>query len=245
MEPRTEQASSPAVSARTPSANTLSGPAGEGVAPQPRRAATATSSGQHSAHNSATDDIKAEQDSMDEDTLRHKTPAAAVATPSSQQHKEQPPHLHGSRPAKLPTPPPFPSKHDDASSGSSNNSSDIAASDSTASASSLAVENNPDYIALTSALSLLLNQRKVACNDLVHLKKLKTNALNDPERFLSDLRRTGRLPNVPKMQRIVRAPVVSWKSYGIENVHLDHQIARGLVDKTPVLTPIRLFDDKN
>lgn len=114
-----------------------------------------------------------------------------------------------------------------------------------ASTTPIDVETNPDYIALTSALSLLINQRSVACNDLIQLKKLKTEALGNPEKFLAGLRRSGgKLAGAPKMQRIVRAPIVLWKSYGIENVHLDHQLARGLVDRQPVLTPIRLFDDK-
>lgn len=156
-------------------------------------------------------------------------------TPQSQQPMASPRNPQAVVPAKLPTPPPHPtpSAKTDSSTPSSSSSSTID------------VETNPDYIALTSALSLLLTQRSVACNDLVQLKKLKAEALSNPEKFLAGLRRTGKLPNVPKMQRIVRAPIVSWKTYGIENVHLDHQLARGLVDRTPALTPIRIFDDQN
>lgn len=143
-------------------------------------------------------------------------------------------------PAKLPTPPP-----QSASSESSETNTPGAWAPPGQSSSTLDVETNPDYIALTSALSLLLTQRSVACNDLIQLKKLKTEALDNPEQFVAGLRRTGKLPRVPKMQRIVRAPMVSWKTYDIENVHLDHQLARGLVDRQPALTPIRLFDDQN
>lgn len=106
------------------------------------------------------------------------------------------------------------------------------------------VETNPDYIALTSALSLLQTQRSVACNDLIQLKKLKSDALETPELFLTTLRRTGKLHNAPKMQRIARAPMVSWKKYGIENtVVLDHHLSRGLVERQPAFNPVKLFDD--
>lgn len=143
-------------------------------------------------------------------------------------------------PAKLPTPPPR-----SASSENSETNTPGAWAPPGQSSATIDVETNPDYIALTSALSLLLTQRSVACNDLIQLKKLKAEALDNPEQFVAGLRRTGKLPRVPKMQRIVRAPMVSWKTYDIENVHLDHQLARGLVDRQPALTPIRLFDDQN
>lgn len=107
------------------------------------------------------------------------------------------------------------------------------------------VETNVDYIALTSALSLLRTQRSVACNDLIQLKKLKTDALENPDIFITSLRRTGKLQNVPKMQRITRAPIVSWKNYGIESTVLDHHLTRGLVERQPAFSPVRLFDDQD
>lgn len=107
------------------------------------------------------------------------------------------------------------------------------------------VETNPDYIALTSALSLLQTQRSVACNDLIQLKKLKSDALEMPELFVASLKRTGKLQNVPKMQRITRAPIISWKKYRIENAVLDHRLARGLVERQSVFNPVRLFDDQS
>ena len=186
-----------------------------------------------------------------------KTPPKTAATSPSSFSEELSQPVSNTQtiiPAKLPTPPPQPQVQSQQSTGATPtqgskslpkqqqqqqqppDGSTIPSAD---------VETNPDYIALTSALSLLLTQRSVACNDLIQLKKLKTEALDDPEKFLAGLRRTGKLPNVPKMQRIVRAPMVSWKTYGMENVHLDHQLARGLVDRQPSLTPVRLFDDQN
>lgn len=153
-------------------------------------------------------------------------PKTTVTSPSNDYNEECKSHTE----TDLPTPPP--QNHPSPPSSFSN--SDL--------------ETNPDYIALTSTLSLLLTQRSNACQDLIQLQNLKREALENPEEFLDRLRRTGgtqTIPNIPKMQRIVRAPVVSWKSYGIENVHLDHRLARGLVDRQPVLTPVRLFDDKN
>lgn len=105
------------------------------------------------------------------------------------------------------------------------------------------VETNPDYVALTCALSLLQAQRAVTFNDLISLKKQKADALGNPALFINALRRTGGLEDIPKMQTITRAPRVSWKKYGIEASVLEHHLSRGLVDRQPVASPITLFDD--
>lgn len=108
------------------------------------------------------------------------------------------------------------------------------------------LDNNPDYIALTSALSLLQTQRTRARNDIVQLNKLKTEALADPTRFVTELKKTGHIQNAPEMQAIVRTPLISWNQYGLDNQEtkmLEYQIRKGIVEhEHPPFSQVRLFD---
>lgn len=54
---------------------------------------------------------------------------------------------------------------------------------------SLALRNNPDYSCLLKTLVLLEAQRIKACNDIETLIDLKEEALNEPTKFVNELRR--------------------------------------------------------
>lgn len=126
------------------------------------------------------------------------------------------------------------------------------------------VQDNPDYIALTSALSLLQMQLQIAQNDIVTLRNLKMDAMSNPEQFLLHLK-SNTNPNatstndtsrglksmIPSMQRIVKIPLISWDKYGIDNSSLDAQIKKGVVDRLDdydnenngaLFSQVRLFD---
>ncbi len=48
-------------------------------------------------------------------------------------------------------------------------------------------DNNPDVLALKSAIAVLLNQAKTATNDIATLERIKSRALDDPNAFLQAL----------------------------------------------------------
>lgn len=108
------------------------------------------------------------------------------------------------------------------------------------------LENNPDYLALSSALSLLQAQRDRARNDIVQLSKLKAEALINPESFIANLKRTGKIKDAPQMQTIVRTPYIPWEQYGLDNLDtqmLDRQLKKGIVESNhEPFTSVRLFD---
>lgn len=119
----------------------------------------------------------------------------------------------------------------------------------------LDLSNNPDYIALTSALSLLQTQRSRARTDILQLHRLKSEALADPSRFIAQLRKTGKVAGAPRVQRVVRAPMVHWGQYGggesgvglmdtLKTKRLEHAIGKGVVEsgKGP-FGEVRLFDE--
>lgn len=112
------------------------------------------------------------------------------------------------------------------------------------------IETNPDYIALTSALTLLQNQRSIACKDLVELQRLKSEALSNPQGFLQNLQQgsasgSGNSSSrIPKMQRVVKAPLVSWQNYGIQGQDPLRQQSKGIMDNHPSFSSVRLFDNE-
>jgi hypothetical protein len=114
------------------------------------------------------------------------------------------------------------------------------------------IETNPDYIALTSALTLLQNQRNIACKDLVELQRLKSEALSDPQAFFQNLQQSAAAggdgsngsSRIPKMQRIVKAPLVSWKNYGIQGQDPLRQQTKGIMENHPSFSSVRLFDNE-
>jgi hypothetical protein len=104
------------------------------------------------------------------------------------------------------------------------------------------LENNPDYIALSSAFDLLASQKTIASQDIVQLKELKSAALQNPEKFIQKLQ-AGKGENFPDRQKVVRAPLVPWSKYGIYNPGLDQRLATGIVNRTPSFGETRIFGD--
>lgn len=105
------------------------------------------------------------------------------------------------------------------------------------------LDNNPDYIALSSAYNLLASQKTIASQDILELKRLKAAALEDPKQFIQLLQagKTGKM--LPDRQKVVRAPIVPWSKYGIYNPGLDQRLASGIMDRSPSFGEFRLFGD--
>jgi hypothetical protein len=78
----------------------------------------------------------------------------------------------------------------------------------------LSLSENPDYLALQSALNLLNAQHRQAVEDMQKLHTLKNKAIADPVWF-KQLVEAGQLSDmVPRKQQIVRCPKVDWERYG-------------------------------
>lgn len=75
------------------------------------------------------------------------------------------------------------------------------------------LQQNPDYIALSSSLNLLRSQHAKASRDIVKLRELKAEALADPEGFKEGLKQTGQVRGAPKRQNIAHAPDINWSKY--------------------------------
>lgn len=107
----------------------------------------------------------------------------------------------------------------------------------------LDLDNNPDYIALNSALSLLEGQKKSAQEDIIKLSQLKQQALEEPETIYEQLARDGSIMGVPKPQSVVKVPVIPFEKYGIENPRLTRRLNRGIMDTVSGYGAVRLFED--
>lgn len=107
----------------------------------------------------------------------------------------------------------------------------------------LDLENNPDYIALNSALSLLKGQKKSAQEDIIKLRQLKQQALENPETIYEQLAKDGSIGGVPKPQSVVKVPVIPFEKYGIENARLSKRLKSGIMDTVSGYGAVRLFED--
>ncbi|KAK9432317.1 hypothetical protein V1505DRAFT_366133 [Lipomyces doorenjongii] len=105
------------------------------------------------------------------------------------------------------------------------------------------LDTNTDYIALSSTLELLTSQRETASEDIAKLQRLKLDAIDDPDGFIAKLKKEGIVDGAPKMQSIVRAPVVRWSKYGISNPVLEKEIEKGVVSRDTRFGAVRIFGD--
>ncbi|KAK9375342.1 uncharacterized protein V1513DRAFT_442630 [Lipomyces chichibuensis] len=105
------------------------------------------------------------------------------------------------------------------------------------------LDTNTDYIALSSTLELLTSQRETASEDIAKLQRLKLGAIDDPDAFIAKLKKEGIVDGAPKMQSIVRAPVVRWSKYGISNPVLEKEIEKGVVSRDTRFGAVRIFGD--
>ncbi|KAK9241188.1 hypothetical protein V1525DRAFT_392382 [Lipomyces kononenkoae] len=105
------------------------------------------------------------------------------------------------------------------------------------------LDTNTDYIALSSTLELLTSQRETASEDIARLQRLKLDAMDDPDGFIAKLKKDGKVDGAPKMQSIVRAPVVRWSKYGISNPVLEKEIEKGVVNRDTRFGAVRIFGD--
>jgi hypothetical protein len=97
---------------------------------------------------------------------------------------------------------------------------------STAPTPNTSLANNPDYIALQSALTILNAQHKQAIDDMHNLLQLKQKALADPAWFIK-LAETRQLNDmVPKSQNIVKCPKVEWERYGSLGSRLGRELEK-------------------
>lgn len=94
---------------------------------------------------------------------------------------------------------------------------------------------NPDYVALQSALSLLQTQRDTAKQHILHLSQLKQTFLEEPELFLDQLK--ARQLDIPQAQKIVKCPRIDWQSYKPQG-QLKNVIDQGVVDNVVIKASI-------
>ena len=112
------------------------------------------------------------------------------------------------------------------------------------------IEENPDAMAMSAAISILQMQRQQALNDMKDLNKMRKAALDDPQSFVDDLG-SGKLAPAPRAgidvddeasdegeadnrqgsdskfgkfpaaQNVIRAPPIEWAKYHIVGEPLD------------------------
>ncbi|KAI8353294.1 hypothetical protein EDC96DRAFT_577272 [Choanephora cucurbitarum] len=75
----------------------------------------------------------------------------------------------------------------------------------------LDIDKNEDYQTVLKALEILKRQQEKALSDLEKLKDLKTNALEDPYAFLSDLKQKS--TKMPRLQKVISVPSIDWGRY--------------------------------
>ncbi|KAJ9495864.1 hypothetical protein H2202_008658 [Exophiala xenobiotica] len=112
----------------------------------------------------------------------------------------------------------------------------------------VSLDDNPDAIALRSALSVLQLQRQRALQDMRDLDKMKKAALEDPEQFVKDLAggkltrpapaefhvaeddesetettagQSSKFGSFPSPQNVFRCPPIEWAKYHIVGEPLD------------------------
>ncbi len=105
----------------------------------------------------------------------------------------------------------------------------------------LNVNENPDYIALKSTLSLLESQRKQSTKDILKLDLLKTEALSNPQMFINNLQTNSH--KIPVMQKIVQVPKIDMKKYPVGNSNVVND-EDGNEEKDPMFKETRLFDQQ-
>jgi hypothetical protein len=88
------------------------------------------------------------------------------------------------------------------------------------------LNNNPDYMALQSSLTLLKQQHRQAVEDMHTLLTLKEKALADPAWFQHTVVTGGLDKIVPKQQNVVKCPRVEWEKYGSLGLRLGRELEK-------------------
>lgn len=100
---------------------------------------------------------------------------------------------------------------------------------------------NTDYIALTSALSMLTRQQETSKRDLVKLSQMRQEAVEQPEQFLDKVK-DGQVA-FPKALYVTMVPSIDWNQYDFENRELDAAFERQKkVSKQGVVEEVPLFN---
>ena len=111
------------------------------------------------------------------------------------------------------------------------------------------LNTNPDYIALTSSLRLLNENRNQVRQDIVHLSHLLdyyTQVASDDEVVRFFLALLDNKLNLPKQNRTLKSPIVDWSKYhnGLTNVNRESFDNNGDVNDKPFFKTLNLFDSK-
>ncbi|CDK24935.1 unnamed protein product [Kuraishia capsulata CBS 1993] len=89
------------------------------------------------------------------------------------------------------------------------------------------LENNVDYIALCSVLTLLKSQRRLVQEDIRRLNRTQTRALKDPHAFVESLK--SRKEKLPAPAKVPSLPPIQWSKYGFSKSELiQNQIKKGI-----------------
>ncbi|KAJ1971252.1 hypothetical protein H4R35_005372 [Dimargaris xerosporica] len=83
-------------------------------------------------------------------------------------------------------------------------------------AAATALDHNPDYRVVSSALVMLENQLQQALLDTETLKAAKDEALKDPLAFIQQLKANKGLPSLPRLQNVVKIPDIDWTCYQVD-----------------------------
>lgn len=111
------------------------------------------------------------------------------------------------------------------------------------------LNTNPDYIALTSSLRLLNENKNQVRQDIVHLSHLLdyyTQVASDDEVVRFFLALLDNKLNLPKQNRTLKSPIVDWSNYhnGLTNVKRESFDNIGDVNDKPFFKTLNLFDSK-
>ncbi|OUM56066.1 hypothetical protein BVG19_g5737 [[Candida] boidinii] len=103
----------------------------------------------------------------------------------------------------------------------SNTATNTATTDSPKLTNQEKLENNTDFISLCSTLSLLKRQLEISKNDIINLKNLKLNYLNNPVNIIDSLNSKKFNKNLPKKLNVLNLPEINWEKYNTSNKSID------------------------
>lgn len=106
---------------------------------------------------------------------------------------------------------------------------------------------NADYIALTSSLRLLNNNKSKIEQEILQLSKLLSsfeNIQNNDEvvKFFEKLIKNEL--NLPKQNKILKSPIINWSKYNLEVENNGNKFNKNYNDK-PLFKTLNLFNDES
>ncbi|CAH6723327.1 hypothetical protein CLIB1444_14S01596 [[Candida] jaroonii] len=107
--------------------------------------------------------------------------------------------------------------------------------------------SNPDYIALTSSLRLLNNNKSKIETEILQLSKLYSNfdnIQNDGEVIDFFVKLVKNELNLPKQNKILKSPIINWSKYNLEVENNGNKFNKNYNDK-PLFKTLNLFNNES